>query len=82
YAQASITLADGKTQKGKFIVYGVTIPKNSENPEVAMAFVKMLLSEKGQKIMDDSGQPPYDPPLTKDADTLPLELEDLVEIEG
>jgi len=82
YAQASITLADGKTQKGKFIVYGVTIPKNSENPEAGMAFVKMLLSEKGQKIMDDAGQPAYNPPLTKDVDTLPAELKDIAKIES
>ena len=82
YSQASITLADGATKKGKFIVYGVTIPKNSENPEVAMAFVKMLLSENGQKIMDDAGQPPYNPPLTKDGDTLPSELKGIVKVES
>ncbi len=82
YTQASITLKDGKTKKGKPIVYGVTIPKNSENPEAGMAFIEMLLSEKGQKIMDDAGQPPFDPPLTKDADTLPAELKDVVKIEN
>ncbi len=81
YAKASVTLSDGETKKGEPIVYGVTIPRNSEKPEAAMAFVKMFLSETGQKIFEDAGQPPLIPALTADAATLPAELRGVVKSE-
>lgn len=81
YAKVSVTLSDGEMKKGKPIVYGVTIPKNSENPKAAVAFVKMLLSEKGQRIFEEAGQPPLIPPLTTDAAALPVELKDVVNSE-
>jgi len=46
---------------GKPIVYGVTIPKNAPNPDLALEFVKFLLGPEGQAIMAEQGQPPIVP---------------------
>lgn len=45
-----------KLVKGGPIVYGVTIPKNSEHPDLAIAFVKMLLEQDGVSIIENAGQ--------------------------
>lgn len=39
------------------VVYGVTVPKNSENPDVGIKFVEMLVGKTGQEIMNNAGQP-------------------------
>ena len=44
------------------IVYGVTIPKNSENPELGLKFIELLLSE-GRSIFESLGQPFLAEPL-------------------
>jgi molybdate/tungstate transport system substrate-binding protein len=46
---------------GSPIVYGVTVPKNAENPEIGLAFIEMLIGETGQGIMEAQGQPPIVP---------------------
>ncbi|MBI5787742.1 MAG: extracellular solute-binding protein [Candidatus Schekmanbacteria bacterium] len=62
-------------KKGMSITYGVTIPKNSTNPQAAKAFLKLLLSEKGQTIMQKSGQPPLIPPsVFGDKTKIPAEI--------
>ena len=45
-----------KTVKGSPIVYGVTIPHNSEHPDLAVEFVKLLLGVQGQDVMMDADQ--------------------------
>jgi molybdate/tungstate transport system substrate-binding protein len=47
------------TQKGGPMVYGITVAENNNSPankEGAVLFVKFVLSEEGQKIMEKNGQ--------------------------
>ena len=65
-------------KKGKPIVYGVTIPKNNANPELAIAFMEYVLGEKGQAIMNRNGQPSIVPAVCDQPDNLPTPLRDLI----
>lgn len=60
YKQVQIECTDG-TKAATPVVYGVTIPTNAEHSEMALEFVKMLVGEEGQAIMDAQGQPPIVP---------------------
>ncbi len=63
------------TKKGTPMVYGITIPKNSPNPELAVSFVSYLLDEsKGMAIMEKNGQPSVVPSQTDTYEKLPEEL--------
>ena len=42
---------------GKTIFYGITVPKNSPQPKIAKEFVKFVISEEGQRILQDMNQP-------------------------
>lgn len=66
------------TYTGKPIIYGVTIPKNTPHPDLAIAFLRFLLGPEGQAIMAENGQPPIFPAIASDPMTLPEELKDLV----
>ena len=82
YAQSSIEVPGkepGETiaQIGKPIVYGVTVPTNTENPDLAVAFMEYLLGEKGQAVMNRNGQPPIVPAVADDLSNLPSELQAL-----
>ncbi|MEA3408586.1 MAG: tungstate ABC transporter substrate-binding protein WtpA [Chloroflexota bacterium] len=84
YSQATVELSGsepGETiiQKGKPIVYGMTMPNNAPSPELALAFVEFLLGPDGQAIMEEQGQPPIVPAVSADVDKLPDELKDMVE---
>lgn len=60
------------TQTGDPMVYGLTIPKNSPNPKLALEFVEFLLSsENGMKIMAKNGQPSVIPAFTETYSKLP-----------
>lgn len=68
YAKVSVTqFADNentskiKTIEGKPIVYGITIPNTAVNYELAKEFLKMVLMEEGQSVMDTAGQEPIIP---------------------
>lgn len=50
-----------KMVAGGPIVYGVTIPLNSEHPELAQEFVALLLGNAGQAVMRNAGQEPIMP---------------------
>jgi len=78
YKTASVTLDNGMTKKGKPIVYGITIPRNPPHKELAVEFVKLVLSETGQQIMQDNGQPPISPAITNDRNKVPEEIRSLV----
>ena len=84
YAQAKVEIAGkepGETlvKTGKPIVYGVTIPSNFANQEMAIAWVDFLLGEEGMSIMEANGQPPVSPGITDDANKLPEALKKYVE---
>ncbi|WP_342678234.1 tungstate ABC transporter substrate-binding protein WtpA [Methanofollis sp. UBA420] len=74
YAKVTIETAGG-LMTAKPIVYGATVPKNAENPEGGIAFVQMLIGDKGQAVMDAQGQPPIVP--AGGFGTVPAELKAL-----
>jgi len=83
YATAQVDISGEEpgtkiTKKGKPIVYGVTIPSNFPNQELAIAWVDFLLSSKGMDILQANGQPPIIPALTNDKSKLPGELKKYV----
>jgi len=80
YKKVQLQTIDGKTKTGKPIVYGVTVPKNAENPEMGLEFVKFVIGTEGQTIFSDMGQPPIVPPIGSGA--VPDELKDSVALEA
>jgi molybdate/tungstate transport system substrate-binding protein len=60
---------------GAPVVYGVTIPTNTENPDLAIAFMEYLLGDKGQAVMSRNCQTPIAPALADDLSKLPAELQ-------
>lgn len=78
YKKAVVKRATGEKASGKPIVYGITIPKNAENPELAAKFVEFALSEIGDNVMQEMGQPPITPAVVNDKDKVPDQIKDLV----
>lgn len=77
YGKVSITLAIGKTIKAKPIVYGITVIKNAPNREVALKYLRFMLSE-GKKIFAKNYQDFICPPVA--FGNVPDEIKDLVEV--
>jgi len=84
YQQAKVEVSGREpgtsiTKVGKPIVYGVTIPRNAPNPELAVEFVRFLLGPEGQAIMEEQGQPPIVPAVAcTGEEKLPASLRALV----
>ena len=76
YNKVNIELSNGKVIDGKPIVYGITIPKNAIENDLAVEFVKLVISEEGQQIFIDNGQPPIVPAVSNDINVVPDELKD------
>ncbi len=57
YREAHFTMKDGTTITGAPIIYGITVPDNAPNKELAEKFVGFLLGEKGKEIFEENGQP-------------------------
>jgi molybdate/tungstate transport system substrate-binding protein len=80
YQTASVEISGKKpgttvVKKGAPMMYGVTIPKCSPNPEAAMAFISFLLDKDGgMAIMEKNGQPSAVPSATNSFDNLPENL--------
>ncbi len=74
YAHAQITLKDGKTIRGEPIAYGITILNDAENKKSAVEWLKILLGQEGQRILEELDQPPIVPALTTDMGKIPDEL--------
>lgn len=79
YSKVQVQMVNGEVVTGSPIVYGVTVPKNAENPELANEFVRLLLTEPGQQIFIENGQPPIVPAIAEGKDKMPEELQPLVE---
>ncbi len=80
YAQSTVDIPGAEpgttiAMTGAPIVYGVTIPSNTENPDLAIAFMEYLLGDKGQAIMNNNGQPAIAPAVADDLSKLPTELQ-------
>ncbi len=80
YKQVSVELNGKKPgekilQIGSSMIYGVTIPKNSPNPELAKKFIHYLMdNKKGLKVMEEMGQPTVVPSVCGTYDKLPNEF--------
>ncbi|MBD3291725.1 MAG: tungstate ABC transporter substrate-binding protein WtpA [Armatimonadia bacterium] len=84
YSQVSVELSgatrgETMTRTGAPIVYGITVPAEADNPAAGVAFLELLMSERGNNIMEESFQEPVVPALTPDPGDLPEELVKLVE---
>jgi molybdate/tungstate transport system substrate-binding protein len=75
-----------KTKSGKSCTYGITMIKNSPNPEAAELFLDYLLSaDGGLKTLESMGQPPFVPCRVSSDETkaaLPQSLGKLVEVKN
>jgi molybdate/tungstate transport system substrate-binding protein len=77
YSAATIEISGKKpgttvTKKGAPMVYGITVPKNAPNRELAEKFVAFVLDkEKGLAIMEENGQPSTVPSPTNTYSRLP-----------
>jgi molybdate/tungstate transport system substrate-binding protein len=60
------------------IIYGITIPINAPQPDLAAEFIRFLLGPEGQAIMARNQQPMIVPAITDNPEALPVELKDLV----
>jgi len=81
YKKVNVELATGDVMIAKPIVYGITIPTNAENEDLAIEFIEIVISEEGQEVFRSLGQPPIVPAIADDIDLLPEELQGLVEAE-
>jgi molybdate/tungstate transport system substrate-binding protein len=84
YSQVSVELSgatrgETMTRTGAPIVYGITVPAEADNPAAGVAFLELLMSERGNSIMEESFQEPVVPALTPAPGDLPEELVNLVE---
>jgi molybdate/tungstate transport system substrate-binding protein len=89
YRQAAVKVTGKKpgtwiTRTGKSCTYGVTLVKDSPNPEGAILFLEYLLSpDGGLNVLQSMGQPPFIPArVTTEAvkNALPGKLGTLVEV--
>ncbi len=78
YKQVREQLANGKIVTASPIVYGVTIPRNAVNENLAIKFIILLITERGQEVFENCGQPPIVPAVASDISKLPKELQSLV----
>jgi molybdate/tungstate transport system substrate-binding protein len=83
YAQAKVSIKGAKPgQKidlvGEPILYAITIPKNYPDQAKAMSWVEFLLSDKGVKVLESSGQSSVRPAVASDKSKLPEALKKYV----
>ncbi len=81
YRQARVELRDASgttVMTGEAIVYGVTIPKNAPHPDLAVEFVRFLLSGQARSLLEQMGQPPIVPPEAHGKEALPEPLRALL----
>ncbi|HOI12647.1 MAG TPA: tungstate ABC transporter substrate-binding protein WtpA [Methanoculleus sp.] len=72
---------DGTTlYAGSAIVYGVTVPKIAEHPDLGLEFVETLIGATGQEILERDGQPPIVP--ADGYGSVPTDLQSLVSVKA
>ena len=83
YSHVSLIILWGSSGEHKIpmksIIYGLTIPKNSENYKCAVDFLKVLLGDEGRRLFESLGQSFLDEPLG--FGNIPAELRGLVKID-
>jgi molybdate/tungstate transport system substrate-binding protein len=63
---------------GETIYYGLTIPKNAPNPDLAEEFVEFLLSGQGKDDFDLAYHPVFNPSFTDNLQAVPASLQSIV----
>jgi molybdate/tungstate transport system substrate-binding protein len=66
---------------GQTIYFGLTIPANAPQPQLATEFVKFILSEEGKNVFQSCWQPVFQPSFTDNLTAVPSELLSLVTME-
>ncbi len=84
YAKAKVSIKGKKPGEkieltGEPILYAVTIPKNYPDQKKALGFVEFLLSDKGVKAMEATGQSAISPAVANDKSKLPEALKKYVQ---
>jgi molybdate/tungstate transport system substrate-binding protein len=79
YRQASLKIGGRKPGEsmilqGEPILFGVTIPKHAANQDLAIEWLRFLLSDIGMKIVEQSGLTPVKPIIVSDPDKIPQAL--------
>ncbi len=81
YAEAVVEVPDKagkkKLRRGAPCLYGMTIVRGAEHPDLAVEWIKLVLSDEGQSVLKRSFLEPVNPPLCERIDLLPAELRDL-----
>lgn len=62
---------------GETIYYGVTVPTNAPNPELAEKFIRFLLNEGGKTGFEAAYHPVFTPAYTDNMQALPQNLQSL-----
>ena len=73
YSQVNVT-AEGKLTKGAPILYDITIPSNSPDPNMGAAFIKSVFSSEGQTILSTSGLHPLNPVYVYNQSAVPSDI--------
>jgi len=77
YSQAKVEIKgskQGETVTGEPILFGLTVPKNFPNQDLAVGWVDFLLGESGVAIMEAMGMKPIRPALVNSIDRIPKTL--------
>lgn len=81
YAKVNVTV-NGKQVTGAPILYDVTIPSNSPDQNMAITFLKALLSPMGQQILRTSGLTPLNPLYIYNQQAAPTSVIDAISQNG
>jgi molybdate/tungstate transport system substrate-binding protein len=87
YQQVNVTFeyqrfaSVGLNREGGTIYFGLTIPINSPHPDLAVEFIKYVLSGEGRDIFASCWQPVFNPSFTDNVAALPADLNSSVEAE-
>jgi molybdate/tungstate transport system substrate-binding protein len=68
----------GLDREGTTIYYGLTIPNNAAHTDLAVDFIKFLLSEEGRGILESAWHPVFIPSYTDNEKAVPSGLQDSV----
>jgi len=79
YHNASVKISGKKpgewiVRRGAPMVYGITLPLKSQNPNWGIKFIAFVLSKRGREIMAQNGQPPVFPAEVDHKNKLPALL--------
>ena len=73
YAKANVTV-NGEQMTGAPILYDLTIPSNSPDTSMGVAFIKALFSSQGQEILNASGLRPLNPVWVYNQSAVPSDI--------